>query len=208
MCADSVCSAALLVSHSVPLQSPWLTVFFFFFSPDHSLLLCFCVVSKPFFPCPARMISVSLYFVLLFLFYCFAASMRCKFIEIKGHALCASLSPKTSTRYNFQEMHRAWCSVFKDSEALARLCSHGSRGGREADVHSRPQLLHLSSHHASSHKWMWNSFNAIWTILITSPLVHLEANTQLNTIRKLQIFSLKVYRGDENFPPWVSGRSH
>lgn len=132
MCSDFICSPALLVSHSVPLQSPWLTDFFFSWPLSITLLLCCFQTSLPL-PCQDDLCVP----VLLCLFYCFVASMRCKFIEIKGHALCASLYPKTSTRYNFQEMHRAWCAVFKDSEALVQVCSHGSSGGREADVHSQ-----------------------------------------------------------------------
>lgn len=179
MYTDSVCSPALLVSHSVPLAI--LRSEFSFWPLSITLLLCCFQTSLPL-PCQDDLRVPAL----LFLFYCFAASMRYKFIDSKGHDLCASLSSQASTRSDLQDMHRAWCALFKDSQALAQVCSHGSGGDREADVHLQlttvdgERVLHLSSHHASAHKWMWNSFSAIWTILITSPFVHLEANAQHN----------------------------
>lgn len=128
MYTDSICSPALLVSHSVPLAI--LRSVFSFWPLPITLLLCCFQTSLPL-PCQDDLRVPAL----LFLFYCFAASMRCKFIDSKGHDLCASLSSQASTRSDLQDMHCAWCALFKDSEALAQVCSHGSGGDREADVH-------------------------------------------------------------------------
>lgn len=178
-----------------------------FISPDHSLLLCFCVVSKPLFPCPARRTSGSLYFCL----YSIALQLLWDASSLKSRAmLCV---PPCLQKQAWGIISRR-CTVH-GVQCLKTLRLLLRSAAMEAVVVERlmyalsgPQLLHLASHHASSHKWMWNSFSANWTVLITSPFVHLEASTQLNTIRKLHTFFLKVYRGDENFSPWVSGCSH
>lgn len=135
MCTDSICSPALLVSHSVPLAV--LRSVFSFWPLSITLLLCCFQTSLPL-PCQDDLRVPAL----LFLFYCFAASMRCKFIDIKGHDPCASLSSRTSMRYDLQDMRRAWCALFKDFEALAQVCSLGSGGDGEADGH--PQLTTAS----------------------------------------------------------------
>lgn len=135
MCTDSICSPALLASHSVPLAVLWPV--FSFWPLSVTLLLCCFQTSLPL-PCQDDLHVPAL----LFLFYCFAASVRCKFIDIKGHDLCASLSSRASTRYDLQDMRRAWCALFKDSEALSQVCSHGSGGDGEADGH--PQLTTAS----------------------------------------------------------------
>lgn len=157
--------------------------FFLLLTSFYLLWLCFCVIFKSLFPCSARMTSVSPHF------YTYGKSLQllwdtstlnecwcyvCLPVSKNGHE---AYFPVNTVPYSM--ILRLCCRY-----AVAVVITVGSLTLRLSQL---LRSFYSRSNHLSSHKWTWSSFNAIRTTPITSPLIDLEANTQFNTIRKLDI---------------------
>lgn len=128
-------------------QSPQL-ISFFFWPFSITLLLCCFHISFPLFcqddPCVP---------VLLFLLYCFAASMRCKLIEIKGCAMCIPVSINGHEAYFPGHVQWMVCSVQRLWGSWAGLQQWWWWWGCWLSLFlSWSRHLHFSSHYVSSHK--------------------------------------------------------